>query len=133
MKVMVIIDLVSKFVSHEWKAIEKEIPTFFHAVGDFVARAPSNVWAMCALSAAASIMVTLVTMNLWPKHRDAAPEREPTGAMGVRQLAHRGHDTSEIARRTGLSRDAVATILRVSELSRGEATAPMRKTRPSAA
>ena len=133
MTATMIIDQVSKFAAHELKVVAKGVPAFFSAVGDFAATAPSNVWAMCAFSAAASIMVTLVTLYLWPKHEDVAPEREATGAVGVRQLARRGHGASEIARKTGLSHDAVTTILRTSELPRGERTAPMRKSRPSAA
>ena len=133
MKATMIVEQVGTFAAHEWKVASKAVPAFFSAVGDFASNAPSNMWAMCAFSAAASIMVTLVTLYLWPKHEDAAPEREPTGTLGVRELARRGHDASEIARKTGLSRDAVATILRASELSRGERTAPMRKSRPSAA
>ena len=133
MNATMIMDQVAKFAAHEWKAVSKAVPAFLSAVGDFAATAPSNVWAMCAFSAAASIMVTLVTLYLWPKHEEIAPERETTGAMGVRQLARRGHGAPEIARKTGLSHDAVVTILRASELPRGERTAPMRKTRPSAA
>jgi hypothetical protein len=133
MKTAMIIDQAAKLVSHEWKIVSREVPAFLHAVGDFAASAPSNVWAMCAFSAAASIMVTLVTVYLWPNHEEVAPEREPTGAVGVRQLARSGHGPSDIARKTGLSHDAVVTILRASELPRGERTAPMRKSRPSAA
>ena len=133
MKSAMIIEQVATFAANEWKVVAKEVPAFFHAVSDFAVSAPSNVWAMCAFSAAASIMVTLVTLFLWPSAEEAAPEREPTGATGVRQLARRGHGAPEIARKTGLSHDAVVTILRASELPRGERTAPMRKTRPSAA
>jgi hypothetical protein len=123
MKSTTIIDQVATFTANEWKAVAKAVPAFLHALGDFAASAPSNMWAMCAFSAAASIMVTLVTLYLWPKYEEALPERAPTGAMGVRQLASRGHGASEIARKTGLSHDAVVTILRTSE----------RKSRPSAA
>ena len=123
MKSTSMIDQVAAFASHEWKVVAKGVPTFFHSVGDFAASAPSNVWAMCAFSAAASILVTLVTLYLWPKHEEVALEREPTGAMGVRQLARSGHGAPEIARKTGLSHDAVVTILRTSE----------RKSRPTAA
>jgi len=133
MKSAMIIEQVATLAANEWKVVAKEVPAFFHAVSDFAVSAPSNVWAMCAFSAAASIMVTLVTLFLWPSAEEAAPEREPTGATGVRQLARRGHGAPEIARKTGLSHDAVVTILRASELPRGERTAPMRKTRPSAA
>ena len=133
MKTAMIIDQVAKLATHEWKVIAKEVPAFFRALSDFAQSAPSNVWAMCAFSAAASIVVTLVTLYLWPSAKEVAPEREPTGAMGVRQLARRGHGAPEIARKTGLSHDAVVTILRASELPRGERTAPMRKSRPSAA
>ena len=133
MKSMVIVDQVATFASREWNVIAKDVPAFFRTVSDFAQSAPSNVWAMCAFSAAASIMVTLVTLYLWPSAEEVAPEREPTGAMGVRELARRGHGAPEIARKTGLSHDAVVTILRASELPRGERTAPMRKSRPSAA
>ena len=123
MKAMMISEQVATFAAKEWRVVAREVPAFLHTVGDFAASAPSNVWAMCAFSAAASIMVTLVTLYLWPKYEEVAPEREPTGATGVRQLASRGHGPSEIARRTGLSHDAVVTILRTTE----------RKSRPSAA
>jgi hypothetical protein len=133
MKSTTIIDQVATFAANEWKAVAKAIPAFFHAIGDFAASAPSNVRAMCAFSAAASIMVTLVTLYLWPKYEEVVPERVPTGATGVRQLASRGHGAPEIARKTGLSHDAVVTILRASELQRGERSAPMRKSHPTAA
>ena len=107
--------------------LSKEVGTFVHTVADFARSAPSNVWAMCAFVAAGSIMVTIVTYYLWPTQAaEAAPVRESMDASGVRRLAHGGATVPEIARRTGLSHDAVATILRASAL-------PGRKSRPSAA
>jgi len=111
-----------------------QIAEFFHAVADFVRSAPTNVWAMCAFVAAASIMVTLVTLLVWPAETKAkVPLREPATASGVRVMATNGLAPADIARRTGLSHDAVATILRASALSRGDRTVPRRKSRPSAA
>ena len=105
-----------------------------HNVASFARSAPTNVWAMCAFVAAASIMVTLVTLVLWPIDEGTAPPvRERTDASGVRMMATSGISTADIARRTGLSHDAVATILRASALSRGDRTAPRRKSRPASA
>ena len=112
------------------------LTTLDHVIrsGSLIARdLPNNPWSMAAFAAAASIMVTLVTVYLWPNGETAAPVRDNTGAPGVRRLAQQGMDASEIARRTGMSRDAVATILRATALGRGEPAAPTRKSRPSAA
>jgi hypothetical protein len=115
-------------------AVPHQVSAFFHAVADFVNSAPSNVWAMCAFVAAASIMVTLVTLCLWPADKPkAAPKREPVKASGVRVMATNGVAPADIARRTGLSHDAVSTILRASALSRGDRSRLRRKSRPSAA
>ena len=133
MKTAMIIDKVAKLAAHEWKVVAKEVPAFFRAVFEFAQSAPSNVWAMCAFSAAASIMVTLVTVYLWPNGETAAPTREATTAAGVQRLARQGLDASDIARRTGMSKDAVATILRAKALGRGEPAVPSRKSQPSAA
>ena len=112
----------------------KAVGAFVHAVAEFARTAPSNVWAMCAFVAAGSILVTVVTMYLWPSETsDAAPVREGTDAAGVRLMARSGLGVADIARRTGLSHDAVATILRTSTLQRGERATPTRKTRPTAA
>jgi hypothetical protein len=124
---------VAAFASHEWHSAATAVPAFLHSVADFMRSAPSNMWAMCAFAAAGSIMVTLVTLCLWPNAVDVAPEREATDASGVCRMARHGSSVAEIARRTGLSHDAVATILRASKLPRGERTAPTRKTRPTAA
>jgi len=111
-----------------------QIGEFFHAVADFVRSAPTNVWAMCAFVAAASIMVTLVTLLLWPAEtKSKVPLREPVTTSGVRVMATNGVAPADIARRTGLSHDAVATILRASAVSRGDRTVPRRKSRPTAA
>jgi hypothetical protein len=115
-------------------AMLHQVAAFFHAVADFVRSAPTNVWAMCAFVAAASIMVTLVTLCLWPGDKaKVVPVREPVKASGVRVMATSGVAPADIARRTGLSHDAVATILRASALSRGDRARPRRKSRPSAA
>ena len=112
-----------------------QVGAFVHAVADFARSAPSNVWAMCAFVAAASIMVTLVTLLLWPMGHTVAqePVREGADSSKVRLLATDGVSVAEIARRTGLSYDAVATILRASALARGDRSAPRRKSRPTAA
>jgi len=59
---------------------------------------PNNPWSMAAFAAAASIMVTLVTVYLWPNGETAAPTREATTAAGVQRLARQGVDASDIAR-----------------------------------
>ena len=115
-------------------ALLHQVGGFFHTVADFVRSTPSNVWAMCAFVAAASVMVTLVTLFLWPAGTKArVPQREPVTASGVRVMATNGMAPSDIAQRTGLSHDAVATILRASALSRGDRTMPRRKSRPPSA
>jgi hypothetical protein len=107
--------------------ISKALGAFIHTVAEFARTAPSNVWAMCAFVAAAAIMVTLVTMCLWPTVTlEEAPVRETVDAVGVRRMARGGIGAADIARRTGLSHDAVATILRAKDL-------PRRKSSPSAA
>jgi hypothetical protein len=88
---------------------------------------------MAAFAAAASIMVTLVTVYLWPNGETTAPARDATSAGGVRRMAQQGMDVPEIARRTGMSQDAVATILRAKALGRGEPAAVTRKSQPGAA
>ena len=115
-------------------AVLHQVGGFFHAAADFIRSAPSNVWAMCAFAAAASIMVTLVTLFLWPAEtRSKVPLCEPVTASGVRVMATDGVAPADIARRTGLSHDAVATILRASALSRGDRAVPRRKSRPTSA
>lgn len=133
MKLAVFLDQIANFAAYEWRTMTKAVPAFFHAVAEFARTAPTNVWAMCAFVAAASIMVTLVTLCLWPKEETVVPDRERSGANNVWQLASRGHDARDIARRTGLSHDAVATILRASTRPRGDRTARTRQSRPSAA
>ncbi len=136
MKAADILEQISTFAAQEWRAATR----FTSAVIDFAASAPSNVWAMCAFTAAASIMVTLVTFYLWPKQdlaAKAAParerEREASGANGVWRLASRGIGAQDIARKTGMSHDAVATILRARTASRSLPAVDPRKSRPSAA
>ena len=94
---------------------------------------PNNPWSMSAFAAAAGIMVTLVTVYLWPNGTATAPVRETTNASGVLQLARRGLETADIARRTGMSHDAVATILRAHGRGPDERGAAGRKSQPSAA
>ena len=124
---------VAAFASREWHSAATSVPAFFHSVAEFARSAPSNVWAMCAFAAAASIMVTLVTLSLWPNEVEEAPERETTDASGVRRMARRGFSVAEIARHTGLSQDAVATILRAATLPRGMRAVSERKSHPTAA
>jgi hypothetical protein len=109
------------------------VSTFFHAVGSFAQSAPTNVWALCAFVAAASILVTLVTVLLWPIDKATAPVRDRADASAVRMMATSGLSPADIARQTGLAHDAVATILRASALSRGDRTMPRRKSRPTSA
>ena len=105
----------------------KALGAFFHTVADFARTAPANVWAMCAFVAAGSILVTIVTMYLGPSVKpEEVPVRETVDAVGVRRMARGGMGGAEIAQRTGLSHDAVATILRAKDL-------PGRKSRPTAA
>ena len=102
----------------------KAVGAFFHTVMEFARTAPSNVWAMCAFVAAGSILVTVVTMYLWPRQMpEEAPVRETVDAVGVRRMARGGMSAADIARRTGMSHDAVATILRANR----------RQSRPTAA
>ena len=124
---------ISAFAQSESRVVGRAIGGFAHNVADFARTAPTNVWAMCAFVAAGSIMVTLVTLVLWPAHRPSVPTREATTPAKVRALAIDGVGVPEIARRTGLSHDAVATILRAGSLPRADRTAAMRKSRPSAA
>jgi hypothetical protein len=134
MKLTAVVNETAKFLALEWRAVVKAVGGFVHAVVDYAAQAPSNVWAMCAFAAATSIVVTLVTLVLWPKHeRTAAPVREATDPMGIRQLRAQGVNPQDIARRTGMSHDAVATILSGAALSRPARTSPTRKSHPTAA
>jgi hypothetical protein len=98
---------------------------------DFVSRVPEHEQAIVAFVAAGSITVTLITLWFWP--RDVESAREPMDAAGIRRLARQGVSTSEIARRSGLSHDAVATIIRAGTLTRSNAIIPERKTRPTSA
>jgi hypothetical protein len=124
--------IVAYAVSH-WRLTMKALPGIGHAVAEFVRSMPSNAWALSAFVAAASIMVTLVTTYLWPRQSSDAPVRTRVDASGVRIMATDGVPIAEIARRTGLSHDAVATILRAGALSRGDRFVPRRKSRPTAA
>jgi len=134
MNVTVMVNETARFIAGESRTVAKAAAGFLHAFIDYAMQAPSNVWAMCAFAAATSILVTLVTLMLWPKHQEPmAPVREATDATGVRQLRDQGFDTTDIARRTGMSHDAVATILRARTLQRGERLSPTRKTHPTAA
>ena len=124
--------MVSYAVSH-WRLTMKALPGIGHAIADFVRSMPSNAWALCAFVAAASIMVTLVTAYLWPRESVGTAIRNRVDASGVRIMATDGVPIAEIAQRTGLSHDAVATILRAGALSRGDRFVPRRKSRPTAA
>ena len=99
---------------------------------DLVMRVPEHQRAVVALVAAASITVTLITMLVWPRG-EAEPVREPMDAAGVRRMARRGMSTAEIARQTGMSHDAVATIIRAGTLTRSNAVIAERQSRPTSA
>ena len=113
-------------------AVATTISQAAHAAYDVISRIPPQHQGVAALVAAGSITVTLVTLYLWPRQADA-PARETVDAAGVRRLARQGMSTADIARRTGLSHDAVATIIRAGTLTRSNAIIQDRKTRPSAA
>ena len=115
------------------RAVVKATPGVIHSASLLAQDLPNNPWSMAAFAAAASILVTLVTVYLWPSGETPAPARDATNAHGVQRLAQQGLDASDIARRTGMSKDAVATILRAKALGRGEPAAPGRKSQPSAA
>jgi hypothetical protein len=127
------LDQIANGVVVHGSAAIKATPGMIHSIAEFVRSTPDNAWAMCAFVAAAAISVTVVTEYLWPRTVPAPPTRELVDATGVRRLAKRGAGVPDIARRTGLSHDAVATILRATSLPRGERSAPMRKSRPTAA
>jgi hypothetical protein len=133
MNLTAMLDQIAKYAVVHGRAVIKAMPGVMHSISEFIRSAPNDAWAMCAFVAAASIMVTVVTAYLWPRDVPSAPVREILDATGVRRLAKRGAQVPDIARRTGLSHDAVATILRASTLPRGELTAPTRKSRPTAA
>lgn len=133
MRLTPVLDTVATLDVDHARDLVKSLPVYTHAVGEFVRSIPTNAWAMCAFVAAASIMVTAATAYLWPRETPAAPVREALDAAGVRRLARAGAPPAEIARRTGLSHDAVATILRASTLPRGERSERMRQSRPSPA
>ncbi len=122
---------VGQWTAHEAATVGKSVSQALHSTGAHLIGLPVDQRAVAALAAAASIFVTLVTLYFWP--RDVEPPRETSGASEVRQLAERGLPASDIARRTGLSHDAVATIIRARELAGGARTASTRKSRPSAA
>jgi hypothetical protein len=127
------VDTVLAYVTTHWRMLMKSLPALGHAIAEFIRSTPSNAWALAAFVAAASIMVTLVTAYLWPRSVPPAPPRTRIDASGVRIMATDGVPVAEIARRTGLSHDAVATILRAGAISRGARFAPRRKSRPTAA
>jgi hypothetical protein len=144
MNMSAVLEQITTVATREAKDAGKFVDTVF----EFAKSAPSNVWAMCAFTAAASIMVTLVTFYLWPKQgasaapaaeRDSAGERTAigssgaTGPNGVWRLASRGMGAPDIARRTGMSHDAVATILRARTQSRSVPAPRGGKSQPSAA
>jgi protein-disulfide isomerase-like protein with CxxC motif len=134
MKQIPVMDQMSTYIVNHWHMVVKATPGVMHAIAEFFRNTPSNAWALCAFVAAASIMVTVVTAYLWPRQDStAAPARQRVDASGVRIMATDGVSTPEIARRTGLSHDAVATILRAGALSRGDRSAPRRKVRPRSA
>jgi hypothetical protein len=127
------IDHVAQAVVLHGRAVVKATPALMHSASEFVRNTPNDPWAMSAFAAAASIMVTLVTAHLWPRQTGPVAAREKTSAATVLQLAALGMDAAEIARRTGMSHDAVATILRATALRRGEGGTATRKSQPSAA
>lgn len=127
------LDAVVTHIVQDTRAAARSLVGLTHAIGEFVRSIPTNAWAMCAFVAAASILVTVVTAYLWPREAPVAPVRDSVDAVGVRRLAQNGVPPAEIARRTGLSHDAVATILRAGTLSRGERTGRRRQSRPRTA
>lgn len=132
MNLTTVVNETAKFLASEWRVVVKAVGGFFHALVDYTVQAPSNVWAMCAFAAATSILVTLITLVLWPKHQPpAAPVREVTDAAGIRELRNQGLDMPDIARRTGMSHDAVSTILRAGMLPQRRGTSARRKTHPT--
>jgi hypothetical protein len=133
MNVTATLDHVAQAAVVHGRSIAKATPGVIHSASEIARDMPNNPWSMAAFAAAASIMVTLVTVYLWPNGEAAAPARDATNAEGVRRMAQQGMDAAEIARRTGMSQDAVATILRAKALGRGEPAAATRKSRPSAA
>jgi hypothetical protein len=133
MRLIPMFEHITTYVTTHWRLTTKALPGMMHAIADFVRSTPSNAWAMCAFVAAASIMVTLVTAYLWPRETPSAPVRETIDASGVRRMAQRGVATPDIARRTGLSHDAVATILRAGATRRTDHPGATRKSRPTAA
>jgi len=128
-----VLDTVLAYVTTHWRLLVKSVLPVGHAIAEFVRSTPSNAWALSAFVAAASIMVTLVTAWLWPREEPPPPPRTRVDSSGVRIMATDGVPIPEIARRTGLSHDAVATILRAGAISRGARFAPRRKSRPTAA
>jgi hypothetical protein len=127
------LDHVAQAAVLQGRTVVKATPGVIHSASLIARDLPNNPWSMAAFAAAASIMVTLVTVYLWPNGETAAPTRDATNAAGVQRLAHQGLDASDIARRTGMSKDAVTTILRAKALGRGEPAVPGRKSQPSAA
>jgi hypothetical protein len=103
-----------------------------HGAHDLVSRIPEQQQGIAALVAAASITVTLVTLYLWPRDVEQ-PMRETMDAAAIRRLARQGASIADIARRTGMSHDAVATIIRAASLTRSNPIVSDRKTRPAPA
>ncbi len=132
MTVGAIIDRGVALATDAASAIGATISQAAHAAYDAVSRIPPQHQGVAALVAAASITVTLVTLYFWPREAEV-PTRETMDAAAVRRLARQGSSTADIARRTGLSHDAVATIVRAGTLTRSNAIIPARKTRPTAA
>jgi hypothetical protein len=133
MKHASLFDPMLTWTGTHWRTLMKSLPAVGHAIAESIRTMPSNAWALCAFVAAASIMVTLVTAYLWPREASDVPTRTRADASGVRIMATDGVPIAEIAQRTGLSHDAVATILRAGAISRGAHFVPRRKSRPTAA
>jgi hypothetical protein len=132
MNLATIVDRAFTLVADVGSSVAATAAHLFQAGHDVVSRVPEQHQAIAALVAAASIMVTLVTMYLWPSD-SVQPTRDTMDAAGVRRMARQGLTTAEIARRTGLAHDAVATIIRAGTLTRSNAIVAERKSRPSAA
>jgi hypothetical protein len=133
MNLINMLDHVAQAAVVHGRTVIKATPAFMHSAAEIARDLPNNPWSMSAFAAAASIMVTLVTLVLWPNGETPAPARDTTSAGGVRLLAEQGIEMSAIAQRTGMSHDAVATILRTRALGRGEPAVATRKSQPSAA
>ena len=127
-----LVDRTMKVISELASDAATWVASVAQAGYDLLMRVPEHQRAVAALVAAASITVTLITLLVWPRG-EAEPVRETMDAAGVRRMARRGMSTAEIARQTGMSHDAVATIIRAGTLTRSNAVIAERQSRPTSA